>query len=90
MSIIKLFRDNKELEKSDLGYKEPLLLSSDDDTKSYIVRYYEYDVTVFVYKNSKLVNKYQEYYADLSDEILEKIHEQIQNYSDEHKSSQIA
>ena len=94
LSIIKFFRDNKELKTSDLGFKEPLLLSGDSDTKFYIVRYYEYDVTIFVYKNleidgvqtKKLLTKYQEYYADLSDDVLEKIQEQIEKYSTKLKS----
>ena len=94
LSIIKFFRDNKELKKSDLGFKEPLLLSGDSDTKFYIVRYYEYDVTIFVYKNleidgvqtKKLLTKYQEYYADLSDDVLEKIQEQLEKYSTKLKS----
>lgn len=95
LSIIKFFRENKELKKSDLGFKEPLLLSSDNDnTKFYIVRYYEYDVTIFVYKyleidgvqTKKLLTKYQEYYADLSDDVLEKIHDQIDKYSFKLKS----
>lgn len=88
-SIISFMRENRLSKISDLGFKSPLVLSSIDNTEHIIEHYYEYDVTIFVYENSKRIKKYQEYYADLSIEILEQIYEQIQKYSKELKNEDL-
>ena len=79
-SIISFMKENRLFKITDLGFKSPLVLSNIDNTVSIIEHYYEYDVTIFVYKNSKIIQKYQEYYADLSLEILEQIYDQSQKY----------
>ena len=79
LSIITFFRENLESKKTDLGFKNPLVLMDDGNIKLVIEKYYEYDVTIFKYHNSKIVKKYQEYYADLSVDILELIYKQIQS-----------
>lgn len=88
-SIISFMRENRLFKITDLGFKSPLVLSNIDNTESVIEQYYEYDVTIFVYQNSKLIKKYQEYYADLSLEILEQIHEQSKKYSIELKKTNL-
>jgi len=91
LSIITFFRENLESKKTDLGFKNPLVLMDDGNIKLVIEKYYEYDVTIFKYKNGeevKLVKKYQEYYADLSVNVLELIYAQIQlNQTDTHEKN---
>lgn len=88
-AIISFMRENRLLNITNLGFKNSLVLSDTDNTKSIIEHYYEYDVTIFVYKDSKVIKKYQEYYADLSLEILEQIYVQTQNFSEELKNKNI-
>lgn len=76
LSIIKFFRDNEGLKRTDLG-----VLFIDNNNELVIQKYYEYDVTIFEYKNSIVIRKYQEYYADLSINTLESIYAQIEKYS---------
>lgn len=82
-SIEKFIRENRLLKITDLRFKTPLVISNDGITKLVIDQYYEYDVTIFVYKDTKREGKYQEYYDDLPIEILEQIYVQIQKLSTE-------
>ena len=88
-AIISFMRTNRLSRITDLGFKIPLVLSEKDNTKFVIEQYYEYDVTIFVYENSKKVKMIQEYYADLSLEVLEQIYEQTQKFSEELKNKNL-
>jgi len=87
VSIISFFRENKHLKNVYLSVKTPLCLHSSEDgsTTLLIEKYYEYDVTISEYKNSKRVSISQECYDDLPINILEKIYDKIQKYSEEIK-----
>lgn len=88
-AIISFMREYRLFKITDLGFKVPLVLSDIDDTKYTIEQYYEYDVTIFVYQNSKRVKKYQEYYADLSIDVLEQIYNQTKSFSEELKNKKL-
>ena len=85
--IVSFFRNNKHVKNIDLGFKTPLILYSADnyDNELVIEKYYEYDVTISEYKNSKKINTYQECYDDLPITILEQIYEQLKIYSNQIK-----
>jgi len=86
LSIEKFLKENRLLKMTDLRFNTPLVISDDGITKLVIDQYYEYDVTIFVYKDSKREGKYQEYYDDLPMEVLEKIYNQVKKLSTELKS----
>ena len=87
VSIISFFRENKHLKNVYLSFKSPLCLHSSEDgsTTLLIEKYYEYDVTISEYKNSKRVSISQECYDDLPIKVLEQIYDKIQKYSEEIK-----
>ena len=76
--IIKFFKDNRHVKNIDLGFKNNLKLYSDGSHELIIDKYYEYDVTVCEYVDSKKVDVYQKDYSDLPIQILEQIHTQIE------------
>jgi len=77
--IIKHFKDNRHVKNTDLGFKSHLKLYSEGDTELLIEKYYEYDVTIFEYKDSKKIAIYQKDYSDLPIPILEQIYAQIES-----------
>lgn len=77
--IIKFFKDNRHVKNIDIGFKSPLELYSEGDIKLLIEKYYEYDVTIFEYKDSKKIAVYQKDYSDLPIPILEQIYAQIES-----------
>lgn len=85
--IIKHFKDNRHVKNTDLGFKSHLKLYSEGDTELLIEKYYEYDVTICEYKDSKKVDVYQKHYSDLPIPILEQIYAQIEFRSVELETS---
>ena len=87
VSIIKFFKDNRHVKNTDLGFKSHLKLYSEGDTELLIEKYYEYDVTIFEYQDSKKIAVYQKDYSDLPVPILEQIYAQIELHSVELETS---
>lgn len=86
--IIKFFKDN-HVKNIDIGFKSPLELYSEGDNKLLIEKYYEYDVTIFEYKDSKKVAVYQKDYSDLPIPILEQIYSQIESQTIKDKDGNV-
>lgn len=76
--IVSFFRETRGSRNFDLGFKSPLVLHSDANNEMIIEKYYEYDVTISEYQNSKRIKIRQECYSDLPIAILEQIQDQIQ------------
>lgn len=87
VSIIKFFKDNHHVKNTDIGFKSHLKLYSEGDTELFIEKYYEYDVTIFEYKDSKKVAVYQKDYSDLPIQILEQIYAKIELKNSELETS---
>lgn len=87
VSIIKFFKDNRQVKNTDLGFKSHLKLYSEGDTELLIEKYYEYDVTIFEYQDSKKIAVYQKDYSDFPVPILEQIYAQIELHSVELETS---
>ena len=87
--IIKHFKDNRHVKNTDLGFKSPLKLYSEGDTELLIEKFYEYDVTIFEYKDSKKVAVYQKDYSDLPIPILEQIYAKIESQTIKDKDGNV-
>lgn len=87
VEIIKFFKDNRHVKNTDLGFESYLKMYSEGDTELFIEKYYEYDVTVCEYKDSKKVAVYQKDYSDLPILILEQICAKIETRAVELKTS---
>jgi len=85
--IIKFFKDNRHVKNTDLGFKYHLKLYSEGENELLIEKYYEYDVTICEYKESKKVAVYQKDYSDLPIPILEQIYAQVELHSVELETS---
>ena len=78
VEIVKYFRENRHVKNTDIGFDAHLKMYSEGDTKLLIEKYYEYDVTIVEYNNSKKVAVYQKDYSDLPILILEQIYSKIE------------
>jgi len=81
VEIIKFFKDNHHVKNTDIGFDTHLKMYSEGDTELLIEKYYEYDVTIYEYKDSKKVAAYQKDYSDLPTTVLEQIYIKIKSRS---------
>lgn len=78
IEIIKFFKDNRHVKNTDIGFETHLKMYSDGDTELLIEKYYEYDVTIYEYNDTKKVAVYQKDYSDLPIITLEQIYNKIE------------